>query len=54
MKKVASILAVVLMAMGMVSCENDAASNDELYDSLEIMANDENGTEHSQGSGGNY
>lgn len=53
MKKVASILAVVVMVMGMVSCENDAASNDELYDSLEVMANDDNGSQNSGGSGGN-
>ena len=54
MKKVVSILAVVIFAVGMVSCTNDNASNDELYDSLEVMANDDNDKDgHSGGSGGN-
>lgn len=53
MKKVASILAVVLFTMGMVSCDNDSASNDELYDTLEVTANDDNGANSSGGSGGN-
>jgi pectate lyase len=53
MKKVASILAVVVFAVGMVSCTNDNANNDELYDSLEVMANDDDNKGSTGGSGGN-
>jgi len=53
MKKLASILAVVVFAIGMVSCTNDSASNDELYDSLEVTATDGKGEVEQNGSGGN-
>lgn len=44
MKKAASILAIVLMGMGMVSCENDNAMEETqaLYETLEEDANDGN------------
>jgi len=53
MKKVVSILAVMVFAISMVSCDNDTASNDEFYDSFEVEANDNNGSNSSGGSGGN-
>lgn len=52
MKKVASILAVVVFAFGMVSCTNDSANNDDLYDTLEVTATDDDAREETGGSGG--
>ncbi|WP_425237360.1 hypothetical protein [Ulvibacterium sp.] len=42
MKKAASILAIALMGMGMVSCENDNAMEETqaLYETLEEDATD--------------
>ena len=51
MKKVVSIFAVVVMAMGMFSCDKNSASGDDVY--LETSANDNNGAGNSGGSGGN-
>ena len=53
MKKAVSILAVVVFAVGMVSCTNDNASNDELYDTIEVTATDDADVKTSGGSGGN-
>ena len=53
MKKLVSILAVVVFAIGMVSCTNDSASNDELYDTLEVTATDGGEEVGQNGSGGN-
>jgi len=54
MKKVASILAVVVFAVGMVSCTDDSARNDELYDTLEVTATDDDEkVKNDGGSGGN-
>lgn len=51
MKKVASILAVVVFSVGLLSCEAEStAESDTLYD---ISATDGNKSETSQGSGGN-
>jgi hypothetical protein len=50
MKKVASILALAVFALSMVSCDKDNASNDELY---EVVASDREGETNSGGSGGN-
>jgi|GEM_PF-6384785 len=45
MKKVIGIMAVVLMGMGMVSCENDSAVEDQaLYEALDEEATDGSGT----------
>lgn len=52
MKKVLSILAVVLMTIGMVSCDKNSASNDDVYE-VNTSANDENHQHNSGGSGGN-
>ncbi|MRH99788.1 hypothetical protein GH721_04505 [Kriegella sp. EG-1] len=51
MKKVASIVAVVVMTMGMFSCDNDSAEND-VYENITASANDDNGHGSSGGSGG--
>jgi len=53
MKKVMSILAMVVFSMALFSCEVDSADTDDtLYDN--VQANDEDETEvGSQGSGGN-
>ncbi|MEO9892945.1 hypothetical protein [Aurantibacter sp.] len=52
MKKVASIIAVVVMTMGMFSCDNDTAENDDIYNSINAAENDDNGHSSSGGSGG--
>ncbi|WP_299536488.1 hypothetical protein [Ulvibacterium sp.] len=46
MKKAASILAIALMGMGMVSCENDNAMEETqaLYETLNEDASDSNST----------
>lgn len=46
MKKAASILAIALMGMGMVSCENDNAMEETqaLYETLEEDATDGSGS----------
>lgn len=51
MKKAASIFAVVVMTMGMFSCDKTSADNDDVY--VETSANDENQSSNSGGSGGN-
>lgn len=53
MKKVWSILALVVFSMGLFSCEVDSANaDDNLYDN--IQGNDDDETEvGEQGSGGN-
>jgi len=53
MKKVVSIVAVVVFALGMVSCTNDSASNDELYDTLEVTASDDEEAHDGSREGGN-
>jgi len=50
MKKVLSVFAVVVMAMGMFSCDKNSADNDPY---VEISANDNDGSSSSGGSGGN-
>jgi len=50
MKKVISIFAVVVMAMGMFSCDKNSANGDDPY--VEISANDKNGSQSTGGSGG--
>jgi len=50
MKRVLSILAVVVMTMGMFSCDKTSADNDDIY--VETSANDNNGTSSTGGSGG--
>jgi len=52
MKKVLSILAVVLMTIGMVSCDKSSASNDDVYE-VNTSANDQDNNSDSGGSGGN-
>ena len=43
MKKVVSIFAVLVMSVGLFSCENDnsLAEDQALYENLEVQANDE-------------
>ena len=55
MKKVASILAVVVMAIGMFSCqpESSVEETQALYDIQDTNANDNDSTTSSGGSGGN-
>lgn len=52
MRKVAGVVAVVVFALGMFSCqpESSVEEADALYD---IQATDGNKSETSQGSGGN-
>lgn len=54
MKKVASIFAVVVMAVGMFSCqpESSVEETQALYDIQDTSANDEDETGGSSGSGG--
>jgi len=53
MKRVTSILAVVVLTIGLFSCEAETstAEEDQLYQNTEIQANDGKG--NSSGSGGN-
>ncbi|MBM1107452.1 hypothetical protein JQC67_14960 [Aurantibacter crassamenti] len=51
MKKVASIIAVVVMTMGMFSCDNDTADNDDVYHQINA-GNDDDAASGSGGSGG--
>ena len=55
MKKVASIFAVVVMAVGMFSCqpESSVEETQALYDVQDINASDDDQTGNSGGSGGN-
>lgn len=52
MKRAVSIFAVALMTIGMVSCDKNSASNDDVYE-LNTSANDNNQSSSSGGSGGN-
>lgn len=49
MKKVLSILAVVVMTMGLFSCDKTSADNDDVY--IETSANDNDSHSSSGGSG---
>jgi len=53
MKRVTSILAVVVLTIGLFSCEAETstAEEDQLYQNTEIQATD--GDEKDKGSGGN-
>lgn len=51
MKKALSIFAVVVMAMGMFSCDKTSADNDDIY--VETSSNDNDSHSSSGGSGGN-
>ena len=55
MKKAVSIFAVVVMALGMFSCqpENSVEETQALYDIQDVDANDDDQSQHSSGSGGN-
>lgn len=53
MKKVVGIFAVALMTLGMVSCDKNSAGSDDLYQTVDTSANDNNGSNNSGGSGGN-
>jgi len=55
MKKAASILAVVLMTLGMFSCqpESSVEETQALYDMQDVDANDNDHTQGTSGSGGN-
>lgn len=53
MKRAVSIFAVVLMTIGMVSCDKNSASNDDVYEAINTSANDQNSSSSSGGSGGN-
>lgn len=53
MKRAVSIFAVMVMAMGMFSCDKTSASGDDLYETVDTSANDDNSAGSSGGSGGN-
>ncbi|MGI9550634.1 MAG: hypothetical protein ACR2MT_05500 [Aurantibacter sp.] len=53
MKKAVSIFAVLVMTMGLFSCDKTSANNDDLYETVDTSANDDNSAGSSGGSGGN-
>ncbi len=51
MKKVVCILAVGLMTLSLFSCDKNSANNDDIYENIDVSANDSNNSNDS-GSGG--
>ncbi len=54
MKRAVSIFAVMVMTMGLFSCDKNSANNDDLYETLDTSANDNDNASSSGGSGGDY
>jgi hypothetical protein len=52
MKRAVSIFAVLVMTIGLFSCDKTSASNDDLYENIDTSSNDDNQAGSSGGSGG--
>ena len=55
MKKVISILAMIVLSIGLFSCEaeNNIEETEALYENIDFSATDDDTVEENQGSGGN-